>query len=170
MSVILRREVYLEFRCLWMGDHHYPKSTEHASSERMTRGSDSNVTILNYLIKQGRVQPNRNPRNDERPADDINHTALGFEDQNALTPEAHAILWQGIHADVYPPNYSSVSQSIAILGLGVLGAVPWAPLVLVVGFRWGWRFWFVRRFLRSWPLRVICHGLLLEEFVASKFY
>ena len=116
MSVILRREVYLEFRCLWMGDHHYPKSTEHASSERMTRGSDSNVTILNYLIKQGRVQPNRNPRNDERPADDINHTALGFEDQNALTPEAHAILWQGIHADVYPPNYSSVSQSIAIPG------------------------------------------------------
>lgn len=116
MSVILRREVYLEFRCHWMGDHHYPKSTEHASSERMTRGCDSNVTILNYLIKQGRVQPNRNPRNDERPADDINHTALGFEDQNPLTPEAHAILWQGIHADVYPPNYSSVSQSIAIPG------------------------------------------------------
>jgi hypothetical protein len=115
MSVILRREVYLEFRCLWMGDH-YPTSTEHASSERRTRGCDSNVPVLNYLVKHARVQPNRNPRNDERPADDINHTVLGFEDQNALTPQAHAILWHGIDADVHPPNYSSVSQSIAIPG------------------------------------------------------
>lgn len=71
---------------------------------------------------------------------------------------------------MYTLQIIPVSRSPSpFLGLGVLGAVPWAPLVLVAGFRWGWWFWFVRRFLRSWPLRVICHGLLLEEFVASKF-
>ncbi len=100
MSVILSREAYLEFRCFGMGDD-YPKSTEQASSELRTRGCDSNVPALNYLIKQGRVQPNRNGRNYEWSADDIDQAARVFEEQGALTPQAHAFLWHGIHADVY---------------------------------------------------------------------
>ncbi len=100
MSVILSREAYLEFRCFGMGDD-YPKSTEQASSELWTRGCDSNVTALNYLIKQGRVQPNRNGRNYEWSADDIDQAARVFEEQGALTPQAHAFLWHGIQADVY---------------------------------------------------------------------
>ena len=100
MSVILSREAYLEFRCFGMGDD-YPKSTEQASSELRTRGCDSNVPALNYLIKQGRVQPNRNGRNYEWSGDDIDHAARVFEEQGALTPQAHAFLWHGIHADVY---------------------------------------------------------------------
>jgi hypothetical protein len=100
MSVILSREAYLEFRCFGMGDD-YPKSTEQASSELRTRGCDSNVPALNYLIKRGRVQPNRNGRNYEWSADDIDQAARVFEEQGALTPQAHAFLWHGIHADVY---------------------------------------------------------------------
>ena len=100
MSVILSRAAYLKFRCAGNRDA-YPKSTEHASSELRTRGCDSNVPALNYLIKQGRVQPNRNGRNYEWSAEDIDQAALAFEEQRALTPQAYAFLWHGIHADVY---------------------------------------------------------------------
>jgi hypothetical protein len=100
MSVILSREAYLEFKCFGMGDE-YPKSTEQASSELKTRGCDSSVPALNYLIKQGRVQPKRNGRNYEWSVTDIDHAACVFEEQGALTPEANAFLWHGIHADVY---------------------------------------------------------------------
>lgn len=100
MSVILSREAYLEFRCFGMGDD-YPKSTEQASSELRTRGCDSSVPALNYLIKQGRVQPKRSGRNYEWSADDIDQAAQVLEEQGALTPQAHAFLWHGIHADVY---------------------------------------------------------------------
>jgi hypothetical protein len=100
MSVILSREAYLEFKCFGMADE-YPKSTEQASSELRTRGCDSSVPALNYLIKQGRVQPERNGRNYEWSAADIDHAAAIFEEQGTLTPQANAFLWHGIHADVY---------------------------------------------------------------------
>lgn len=100
MSVILSREAYLEFRRFGMGDD-YPKSTEQASSELRTRGCDSNVPALNYLIKQGKVQPVRKGRNYEWSAADIDQAAQVFEALGALTPEAHAFIWLGIHADVY---------------------------------------------------------------------
>lgn len=100
MSVILSREAYLEFRCGGRGED-YPKSTEQASSELRTRGCDSSVPALNYLIKQGRVQPNRNGRNYEWSAEDVDQAALVFEEQGALTSQAHSFLWHGIHADSY---------------------------------------------------------------------
>lgn len=100
MSVILSRVAYLEFRCFGIEDD-YPKSTEQASNELRTRGCDSSVPALNYLIKQGRVQPSRNGRNYEWSADEIDQAATVFEEQGALTPQANAFLWLGIHADVY---------------------------------------------------------------------
>ena len=100
MSVILSREAYFEFKCFGIGDD-YPKSTEQASIELRTRGCDSSVPALNYLIKQGGVQPNRNGRNYEWSVFDIDRAAGVFAKQSALTPQANAFLWHGIHADVY---------------------------------------------------------------------
>lgn len=100
MSIIVSREAYLEFRRFGMADE-YPKSTEQASSELRARGCDSNVPALNYLIKQGKVQPVRNGRNYEWSSADIDQAAQVFEEQGALTPEAHAFVWHGIHPDAY---------------------------------------------------------------------
>jgi hypothetical protein len=100
MSEVLSRKAYQQYKCFGRVSD-YPKSTEEAASELRTRGCDATVPALNYLIKQGRIKPKRQGRNYEWSASNIDQAASHFEEQEALTPQAHALQWLGIDADIY---------------------------------------------------------------------
>jgi hypothetical protein len=61
MSNTLSADGYLEFGCFGHSDE-YPKSTEQVAVEFRSRGFNATVPALNYMIRQGKVQPDREGR------------------------------------------------------------------------------------------------------------
>jgi hypothetical protein len=88
MAVTLNREAYVEFVCFGEPDE-YPKNTEQVAMELRSRGYDATVPVLNYIIKQGLVSPNRGDgRNYKWSAKDVDQAAAELDERQAYTPSA----------------------------------------------------------------------------------
>ncbi len=100
MSNTLSAEGYLEFRCFGDPDE-YPKTTEKAAAELRSRGFDATVPALNYMIRQGKVQPDREGRNYEWQQEHIEAAAREFEEDRTFNIEGQTFLYLGINADQF---------------------------------------------------------------------
>ena len=98
MSNTLSAEGYVEFTCFGDPDE-YPKATEQVAAELRSRGFNATVPALNYMIRQGKVQPHRDGRNYEWQPEHIEAAAEEFAADGAFTPEGQTFLYLGINAD-----------------------------------------------------------------------
>lgn len=100
MSNTLSAEGYLAFRCLGDPDE-YPKSTEQVAVELRSRGFNATVPALNYMIRQRKVQPDREGRNYEWQQEHIEAAAREFGEEGAYNLEGQTFLYLGINADQF---------------------------------------------------------------------
>jgi hypothetical protein len=82
IGLILGREADLDFVCFGIPSKN-PVSTEEAAQELRKRGGDASVPALNYLIKQGKIAPVRNGRNDEGHPQPIDQVVQRLDEQAA---------------------------------------------------------------------------------------
>ncbi len=88
MAVTLNRDAYVEFVCFGEPDE-YPKNTEQVALELRSRGYDATVPVLNYLIKQELVKPDRGDgRNYKWSAKDVEKAAAELDERQSYTPSA----------------------------------------------------------------------------------
>jgi hypothetical protein len=101
MPATLSRSGYTEFICFGEPDE-YPKNTEAVAMELRSRGYDATVPVLNYLIKQEKVSPDRDGgRNYKWYPKDVDLAAQELEERQTYTPSAICNMVLGIDAEQY---------------------------------------------------------------------
>lgn len=95
MPAGLSRDEFIELRRAGIPDS-YPKPTQAAVQELQDRGYAVDITVLNYLVKTGKVKPGRvGQRNLCWQSEQIEVVAGVLEDQEAFVPAVVAARFHG---------------------------------------------------------------------------